>query len=269
MKARQISLIFLALAFSIPILTAIFNSAGPGGRGEVIVGPTGIRQISWSFGERYFEWQIFGDNEYDSRFDYDLHHKFGISLDAAKTIRGLVDIIHPTLFHVSVLFLIIAIIFRRRSKRSNISSPGKIVTEEKKKVAPSSASKSRPQPVPYKGFVYLPLIAGWLVPGGGHFLLRKWVRGALLAASILGMFVLGVAMQGKVYASVHEILDMLGMVGDLGIGLPYLLSRMMGLGDVQVQTTIADWGTRFIVVAGLLNVIAAVDAHNLRTGRKS
>ena len=32
---------------------------------------------------------------------------------------------------------------------------------------------------------------------------------------------------------------------------------------------VADYGTRFIVVAGLLNVIAAVDAHNLRTGRKS
>jgi hypothetical protein len=35
------------------------------------------------------------------------------------------------------------------------------------------------------------------------------------------------------------------------------------------MVTTADYGTRFIVVAGLLNVIAAVDAHNLRTGRKS
>jgi hypothetical protein len=26
---------------------------------------------------------------------------------------------------------------------------------------------------PESGFVYLPLIAGWLVPGAGHFLLRK------------------------------------------------------------------------------------------------
>ena len=41
------------------------------------------------------------------------------------------------------------------------------------------------------GFVYLPLIAGWLVPGAGHFLLGKWGRGSLLAASILGMFGMG------------------------------------------------------------------------------
>ena len=119
-----------------------------------------------------------------------------------------------------------------------------------------------------QGFVYLPLIAGWLVPGAGHFLLHKWVRGAFLSASILGMFVLGLCMQGKIYSGAHDVLDILGLVGDLGNGLPFFLSRVLGLGADQVQVTTADYGTRFIVVAGLLNVIAAVDAHNLRTGRK-
>src|ERR1035438_2472267 len=122
---------------------------------------------------------------------------------------------------------------------------------------------------PEGGFVYLPLIAGWLVPGAGHFLLRKWGRGSLLAASILGMFAIGIAMQGKLYAGAHDILEMLGLAGDLGNGLLYIVSRAAGLGADQIQVTTADWGTRFIVVAGLLNVIAAVDAHNLRTGRKA
>jgi hypothetical protein len=67
-----------------------------------------------------------------------------------------------------------------------------------------------------QGFVYLPLIAGWLVPGAGHFLQGKWVRGTLLAVSIIAMFVLGLAMQGKLYISVQDILDMLGVAGDLG-----------------------------------------------------
>jgi hypothetical protein len=118
------------------------------------------------------------------------------------------------------------------------------------------------------GFVYLPLIAGWLVPGAGHFVLRKWGRGALLSASIIGMFAVGILMQGKIYTSAHEILDYLGMAGDLGNGLVYVLSRVFGLGADTIRETTADWGSRFIVVAGLLNVIAAVDAHNLRTGRK-
>ena len=119
-----------------------------------------------------------------------------------------------------------------------------------------------------QGFVYLPLIAGWLVPGAGHFLQGKWVRGTLLAVSIIAMFVLGLAMQGKLYISVQDILDMLGVAGDLGSGLLYVVSRVAGWGAQPIQTTVADYGTKFIVVAGLLNIIAAVDAHNLRTGRK-
>lgn len=134
--------------------------------------------------------------------------------------------------------------------------------------SPTTRNTAQPQ-APAGGFVYLPLIAGWLVPGAGHFLLRKWGRGALLAVAIIGMFAMGIAMQGKVYSGAHDILEMLGLVGDLGNGLMYAVSRLFSLGADQVQFTTADYGTRFIVVAGLLNVIAAVDAHNLRTGRKA
>lgn len=133
----------------------------------------------------------------------------------------------------------------------------------------TSANKSVPAKNPDQGFVYLPLIAGWLFPGAGHFLLRKWGRGAILSISIIGMFVLGIAMKGKIYTGAQDILDVLGLVGDLGNGLLFFASRIFGLGADQVMVTTADYGTKFIVVAGLLNVIAAVDAHNLRTGRKS
>lgn len=119
-----------------------------------------------------------------------------------------------------------------------------------------------------KGLVYLPLIAGWLVPGAGHFLQGKWVRGTLLAISILAMFIMGLAMQGKLYTSASEILDLLGMAGDLGSGLLYVVGRALGLGTQPITNTVADYGTKFIVVAGMLNIMAAVDAHNLRTGRK-
>ena len=81
-----------------------------------------------------------------------------------------------------------------------------------------------------QGFVYLPLIAGWLVPGAGHFLLRKWGRGALLAVSIIAMFALGLAMDGKLYTGAQDILDMLGLVGDLGNGLLFFVSRVAGPG---------------------------------------
>ena len=136
-------------------------------------------------------------------------------------------------------------------------------------MATPTAKPATPTKSASSGFQYGPLLAGWLVPGAGHFLQRKWIRGSLLLLSIGGMFVMGLAMQGKLHTGVQNILDLLGLAGDLGSGLFYLVSRQFGLGADSVQVTTADYGTRFMEVAGLLNVIAAVDAHNLRTGRKS
>ncbi len=113
------------------------------------------------------------------------------------------------------------------------------------------------------------LIAGWLVPGAGHMLLGKWIRSALLMASILGMFAIGIALQGKVYSpNTGEPLDMLGFAGDLGSGILYGIARLLGWGQAPVLIAVADYGTKFIVVAGLLNIVAAVDAHSLASGRK-
>jgi hypothetical protein len=114
------------------------------------------------------------------------------------------------------------------------------------------------------------LIAGWLVPGAGHFLLKKWIRGLLILISIVAMFGVGLALKGKVYSpNTAELLDMLNFAGDIGAGLLYALARAFDLGQSAVQIAIADYGTKFIVVAGLLNIIAAVDAHSLATGRKA
>ena len=115
----------------------------------------------------------------------------------------------------------------------------------------------------------LALIAGWLVPGAGHLLLGKWIRATLLMASILGMFAIGIALQGKIYnPNVGEPLDMLGFAGDLGSGILYGIARLLGWGQAPVLIAVADYGTKFIVVAGLLNIVAAVDAHSLANGRK-
>src|SRR5580704_18076835 len=110
----------------------------------------------------------------------------------------------------------------------------------------------------------LALLAGWLVPGAGHLLLGKWVRAGLLMASILGMFAIGIALQGKIYTpNTGEPLDILGFLGDLGAGALYGLARLLGWGQAPVLVAMAEYGSKFIVVAGLLNIVAAVDAHSL------
>lgn len=115
----------------------------------------------------------------------------------------------------------------------------------------------------------LVLLAGWLIPGAGHLLLKKYIRAGLLFASIVFMFIIGIALQGKIYTpNTGELLDMLNFAGDLGTGALYVFARIFDLGATSVQLATADYGTKFIVVAGLLNIVAAVDAHSLANGRK-
>src|ERR1700729_2509766 len=116
---------------------------------------------------------------------------------------------------------------------------------------------------------YMALIAGWLVPGAGHLLLKRWGRGLLILASISCMFGLGIMMGARLYApNTADLLDMLGFLGDLGGGLLYMVGHALGLGQAPVQVVTADYGAKFVVVAGLLNLISSVDAHSIAIGRK-
>src|ERR1700680_5129183 len=110
---------------------------------------------------------------------------------------------------------------------------------------------------------------GWLIPGAGHLIQKRWIRGLLLMGSIVIMFLLGLAMQGSVYRpNGGDILDILGFVGDVGAGGLYIVSRAMDLGQGAVAHATADYGTKFIIVAGLLNFISAADAYHIAIGKK-
>jgi hypothetical protein len=110
---------------------------------------------------------------------------------------------------------------------------------------------------------------GWLIPGAGHMIQKRWIRGALLLVSIGAMFGLGLMMQGRIYrANAGDILEMLGFVGDLGAGGLYLAALAMGWGSAVVSNAVADYGKIFIIVAGLLNFIAVADAYHIAIGKK-
>lgn len=112
-------------------------------------------------------------------------------------------------------------------------------------------------------------IAGWIFPGAGHFIQRRFIRGALLMVSVLSMFFLGLWMQGKVYSpNTGDILEMLSFVGDAGAGGLYFLAKALGWGRGAIHQATADYGTKYIIVAGLLNIVSAVDAHQIAIGKK-
>ena len=117
--------------------------------------------------------------------------------------------------------------------------------------------------------VLAPAVA-WLIPGAGHLIQKRWVRGFLLMASVSAMFVLGLLMQGHIYKpNGGDILNILGFVGDIGAGGFYIVTRVLDLGQGIVAHATADYGTRYIIVAGLLNFISVADAYHIAIGKKS
>ena len=139
---------------------------------------------------------------------------------------------------------------------ANSSKPA--ATEAPKTLAPASPRMA----------VIAPAIA-WLIPGAGHLIQKRWIRGLLLMAAITTMFILGLLMQGRVYLpNGGDILDILGFVGDVGAGGLYIVTRMQGWGHGAIAHATADYGTKFLIVAGLLNFISAADAYHIAIGKK-
>jgi hypothetical protein len=121
---------------------------------------------------------------------------------------------------------------------------------------------------------WAPVVAlAWIVPGGGHFLLKRPGRGALLAASVAAMFLLGLMMRGALFSpQTGDILTTViyvgGFIGNFMSGIFYFLAVWLGYSQADVAGHVHDYGTKFLVAAGLLNVLAMVDAFEIATGKK-
>lgn len=129
------------------------------------------------------------------------------------------------------------------------------------------------QPMPPLG-AWLPAVAlGWLIPGGGHFLLKRTGRGALLLFSVTAMFLCGIMMRGSMFHPetgdlLTTLINVGGFIGDICSGVLYLLTAWLGYNQPDTAGHIYDYGTKFLVTAGLLNVLAMVDAFEIAAGRK-
>jgi hypothetical protein len=121
---------------------------------------------------------------------------------------------------------------------------------------------------------WAPAVAlAWLIPGGGHFLLKRPARGALLAACVAAMFLLGLMMRGALFQpQTGDLLTIViycgGFFGNLMSGILYLCTVWLGYSQPDVAGHVHDYGTKFLVGAGLLNLLAMVDVFEIATGKK-
>jgi hypothetical protein len=136
-------------------------------------------------------------------------------------------------------------------------------------MANSTAKTRTSEAAPVNMMAVVAPAVGWLIPGAGHMIQKRWIRGALLLISIATLFVLGLMMQGRIYkANGGDILDILGFIGDMGAGGLYIVTLAQDWGQGAIAFATADYGTKFMIVAGLLNFIAVADAYHIAIGKK-
>jgi hypothetical protein len=142
-------------------------------------------------------------------------------------------------------------------------------TEEQEEKATKEAGKPS-GPKPSAGSLFGLCLAAWLVPGLGHFLQgRRW-RALVLFVAIVVMFAFGLAMQGQFFATGSgSYLHTLGYFAELSIGLPMPAATFFGYAGGDTYFVCSDYGTAFLIAAGMLNVLTILDAYDIALGRKS
>jgi hypothetical protein len=122
---------------------------------------------------------------------------------------------------------------------------------------------------------WVPVVAlAWVLPGGGHFLLKRTGRAILISSAVTLTFLLGIMMRGAMFQPMTgDLLTTIiycgGFLGDMASGLLYLFTIWLGYDQPEIAGHVHDYGTKFLVGAGLMNVLAMVDAYEIVAGKKS
>lgn len=121
-------------------------------------------------------------------------------------------------------------------------------------------------------------ILAWLIPGAGHLALGRIKRGLLFLFLLGGSFFFGIHLYGRLFTPIandpqvgphFDLISLLWTFAQLGTGLCYFVSHLVGLGTVAHPEAVTyEYGNTFMFLAGLLNYLVAVDVFDIAAGRK-
>ena len=111
--------------------------------------------------------------------------------------------------------------------------------------------------------IALALLA-WFVPSAGHFALRHRRRAAVFAVVIAVALLTGATLEGNLYRPVAgQPLTALAAVGAMGMGAPYFVLRLALAYEGDPTAAGYEYGTAFLLSAGLMNLLLVLDVWDL------
>lgn len=138
----------------------------------------------------------------------------------------------------------------------------------------------------------LAIVLGWLFPGLGHVVLKRYRRGVVFALLILTSFTLGMTHDGTLalWDARQPFLSSLQVVANLGVGPADTVARWSVYGEAayllpsvpsdpaaisrskhlreRARSSISLYGTAYLWTAGLMNLLLLFELWDFGTGRK-
>lgn len=154
-----------------------------------------------------------------------------------------------------------------------------------------AAHKAQPAPAQTEVSIWslsVVCVLGWMIPGLGHVLLKRWKHGLVFFVLITTLFLWGLTLGARLYQyDPQQPLTFFAMIAQMGMGIPYFIVRILApyahfhpgsmfygfaeafrFGEGYLENITYEYGNTFSIVAGLLNFLVILDAHDIATGRK-
>lgn len=113
-------------------------------------------------------------------------------------------------------------------------------------------------------------LLAWVVPGLGHFYLGRRGRAIAFCAIVVISLATGLALDGNLYRVVPEQpLSFFATLGSMGMGALYFLARWVFGYQGEIAGSGYEYGSAFILTAGLMNLLLVLDALDIARRIKS
>ena len=141
------------------------------------------------------------------------------------------------------------------------------------------------------GRMAIACLLAWVLPGGGHWFLGRRAKAVIFLVLVLMTFFTGLVMQGRVYlANREQPLTFLATFANVALGPldligrrvfyeriiyifpsesdPSLYQEIMRLNRAKILAVTHEYGTTFVLAAGLMNILLILDVFDIGIGRK-
>jgi hypothetical protein len=119
------------------------------------------------------------------------------------------------------------------------------------------------------GWLWTAVVLAWLVPGAGHFFLGRRLRAVWFLGLVVFSVFIGLALHGKLFVvAAEQPLSRLGTIASMGMGPIYFVLRFVVDYQGDILSPTYEYGSAFLLTAGLMNLLLVLDTWDIAQGFK-